>query len=82
MCVSLSGLLTLCAVTLYIIYSHHALVETERLVGPEGLSYIRTSFGWSFGLAWLSYGLELLTGVLLLVAARTSKLTHSRPTAA
>ncbi|XP_037610242.1 transmembrane protein 235 [Sebastes umbrosus] len=68
------SLLTLCGVTLYIIYSNQALAETERLVGPEGLSYIHTSFGWSLGLAWLSYGLELLTGVLLLVAARMIKL--------
>uniref|UniRef100_A0A8D0A4N7 Transmembrane protein 235 n=1 Tax=Sander lucioperca TaxID=283035 RepID=A0A8D0A4N7_SANLU len=63
-------LLTLCGVSLYIIYSDKALAETERQVGPEGLAYIHTSFGWSLGLAWLSYGLELLTGVLLLVAAR------------
>uniref|UniRef100_A0A8C2ZM78 Transmembrane protein 235 n=1 Tax=Cyclopterus lumpus TaxID=8103 RepID=A0A8C2ZM78_CYCLU len=63
-------LLTLCGVSLYIIYSYQALAETERVVGPEGLAYIHTSFGWSLGLACLSYGLELLTGVLLLVAAR------------
>uniref|UniRef100_A0A3P8RKP6 Transmembrane protein 235 n=1 Tax=Amphiprion percula TaxID=161767 RepID=A0A3P8RKP6_AMPPE len=62
---------------LYIVYSHQALAETERLVGQEGLAYIRTSFGWSLGLAWLSYGLELLTGVLLLIAAEKVKLRHS-----
>lgn len=75
----LPGLLTLCGVTLYIIYSYQALAETERLVGPEGLAYIHTSFGWSLSLAWLSYGLELLSGVLLLVAARMAKLQHSSP---
>uniref|UniRef100_A0A8C4NKD1 Transmembrane protein 235b n=1 Tax=Dicentrarchus labrax TaxID=13489 RepID=A0A8C4NKD1_DICLA len=64
------SLLTLSGVSLYIIYSHQAMAETDRLVGPEGLAYIHTSFGWSLGLAWLSYGLELLTGILLLVAAR------------
>ncbi|XP_042364460.1 transmembrane protein 235 [Plectropomus leopardus] len=74
------SLLTLCGVTLYIIYSHQALVEVERLVGQEGLAYIHTSFGWSLGLAWLSYSLELLTGVLLLVAARMTKRHHSKPT--
>ncbi|KAK1881774.1 Transmembrane protein 235 [Dissostichus eleginoides] len=41
--------------------------------GAEGLAHVHTSFGWSLGLAWLSYGLELLTGVLLLLAARTAK---------
>ncbi|KAM9336615.1 transmembrane protein 235 [Symphorus nematophorus] len=71
------SLLTLCGVGLYIIYSYQALAETERLVGPEGLAYIRTSFGWSLGLAWLSYGMELLTGILLLVAARMAKVKHS-----
>ncbi|XP_011486198.1 transmembrane protein 235-like isoform X1 [Oryzias latipes] len=71
------SLLTLCGATLYIIYSHQALAETERLVGQEGLSYIHTSFGWSLGLAWLSYALELLAGVLLLAAAQTAKLQQS-----
>lgn len=71
------GLLTLCGVSLYIIYSYLALAETERQVGQEGLAYIHTSFGWSLGLAWLSYGLELLVGVLLLVAARMARLQHS-----
>ncbi|KAG8009059.1 hypothetical protein GBF38_011657 [Nibea albiflora] len=73
------SLLTLCGVTLYIIYSYQALVEIERLVGQESLASIHTSFGWSLGLAWLSYGLELLSGVLLLVAARMAKLQHSSP---
>ncbi|XP_033840329.1 transmembrane protein 235 isoform X1 [Periophthalmus magnuspinnatus] len=76
------SLLTLSGVILYIVYSYQALVETERLVGQEGLSYIRTSFGWSLALAWLSYSLELLTGVLLLLAARTPRLRHSSPSLA
>uniref|UniRef100_A0A3B4WQ56 Transmembrane protein 235 n=1 Tax=Seriola lalandi dorsalis TaxID=1841481 RepID=A0A3B4WQ56_SERLL len=75
-------LLTLCGVSLYIIYSYQALVETERLVGPEGLAHVHTSFGWSLGMAWLSYGLELLTGVLLLVAAKMVKRQHSSPSMA
>uniref|UniRef100_A0A3B3UXM9 Transmembrane protein 235 n=1 Tax=Poecilia latipinna TaxID=48699 RepID=A0A3B3UXM9_9TELE len=65
----ISSLLTLCGASLYIVYSYQALTETKRLVGPEGLAYIHTSFGWSLGLAWLSYGLELLTGTLMLIAA-------------
>uniref|UniRef100_A0A3B4GRT3 Transmembrane protein 235b n=1 Tax=Pundamilia nyererei TaxID=303518 RepID=A0A3B4GRT3_9CICH len=73
----LFGLLTMCGASLYIIYSNQALAETERLVGQEGLAYIHTSFGWSFGLAWLSYGLELLTGVLLLTAAQMAKLQYN-----
>ncbi|XP_039991463.1 transmembrane protein 235 [Xiphias gladius] len=76
------SMLTLCGVSLYIIYSYQALAETERLVGPEGLAYVRTSFGWSLGMAWLSYGLELLTGALLLIAARMAKLQHSSPSMA
>lgn len=70
------GLLTLSGVSLYISYSYRALAETQRLEGTEGLACVRTTFGWSLGLAWLSYGLELLTGVLLLVAARLAKLQH------
>ncbi|XP_008302582.1 transmembrane protein 235-like [Stegastes partitus] len=76
------SLLTLCGASLYIIYSQQALAETERLVGQEGLAYVRTAFGWSLGLAWVSYGLELLAGVLLLIAAQMVKLQHSSPTMA
>ncbi|KAM6898018.1 transmembrane protein 235 [Lycodopsis pacificus] len=72
--------LTLSGVSLYIVYSYQALAEIERVVGPEGLAYIDTSFGWSLGLAGLSYGLELLAGMLLLVAARMAKRQHGRPT--
>ncbi|XP_037546933.1 transmembrane protein 235 [Nematolebias whitei] len=74
--------LTLCGASLYIIYSYQALDETERLVGPEGLAYIHTSFGWSLGLAWLSYGLEVITGALMLTAARMVKLRQRGPTTA
>ncbi|KAM4624516.1 transmembrane protein 235 [Polymixia lowei] len=76
------SLLSLCGVSLYIVYSYQALAETERLVGPEGLAHVNTSFGWSVGLAWLSYGLEVLTGLLLLMAAHKTKLRQGRPTVA
>ncbi|KAM4525677.1 transmembrane protein 235 [Fundulus diaphanus] len=76
------SLLTLCGASLYIFYSYQALSETESLVGPEGLAYIHTSFGWSLGLAWLSYGLELLSGTLLLIAAQKAKLRQRGPTKA
>ncbi|XP_070783731.1 transmembrane protein 235 [Enoplosus armatus] len=76
------SLLTLCGVSLYIIYSYQALAETERLVGQEGLAHIQISFGWSLGLAWLSYCLELLAGILLLIAARMARLQNSSPTVA
>uniref|UniRef100_A0A665WAM1 Transmembrane protein 235b n=1 Tax=Echeneis naucrates TaxID=173247 RepID=A0A665WAM1_ECHNA len=66
------SLLTLSGVSLYIIYSYQALAETERQVGPGGLAHIHTSFGWSLGMAWLSYGLELLTALLLLAAVMSS----------
>lgn len=76
------GFLTLCGASLYIVYSYQALDETERLVGPEVLAYIHTSFGWSLGLAWLSYGLEVITGALMLTAARMVKLQQRGPTMA
>ncbi|KAF7659562.1 hypothetical protein LDENG_00296550 [Lucifuga dentata] len=76
------SLLTLCGVSLYIVYSYQALAETERLVGPEALAHIHTSFGWSLALAWLSYSLELLSSLLLLVAAHTVRLRHSSATLA
>lgn len=70
------GLFTLSGVSLYMVYSYWALAETEKLEGTEDLAYIRTSFGWSLALAWLSFGLELLTGALLLAAARLAELQH------
>ncbi|XP_061564653.1 transmembrane protein 235 [Cololabis saira] len=76
------SLLTLCGVSLYIIYSYQALAETERLVGQEGLTYIQTSFGWSMGLAWLSFALELLTGAVLLIAAQQAKPQQNSPSMA
>ncbi|XP_069012387.1 transmembrane protein 235 [Embiotoca jacksoni] len=72
------SLLTLCGASLYIIYSYQA----ETLVGPENLADVHTSFGWSLGLAWLSYGLELLIGALLLIAAQMAKLEYSPPSMA
>ncbi|XP_046888812.1 transmembrane protein 235 isoform X2 [Hypomesus transpacificus] len=70
------SLLTLSGVSLYISYSQAAVDETERLVGAERLAQVCTSYGWSLGLAWLSCGLEVLTGLLLLLAARTARRQH------
>ncbi|XP_034049658.1 transmembrane protein 235 [Thalassophryne amazonica] len=74
------SLLTLCGASLYILYSYEAVAETERQAGPQGMALIRTSFGWSLLLVWLSYGLELLTGALLLVAAHMIRLQRRSPT--
>lgn len=65
-----SGLLTLSGVSLYIRYSQKALEETERRVGREQMAQVHTSFGWSVDMAWLSCVLEVVTGLLLLLAAR------------
>ncbi|XP_064806520.1 transmembrane protein 235-like [Oncorhynchus masou masou] len=74
---SLTGVLTLSGVSLYISYSQQAMAETERLVGAERLAQVvNTSFGWSLGLAWLSFCLEVLAGLLLLLAARLATLQH------
>ncbi|XP_029954429.1 transmembrane protein 235 [Salarias fasciatus] len=72
------SVLTVCGASLYVVYSSQA----EALAGPESLAFVRTSFGWSFALAWLSYGLELLTGALLLAAAQLIRRRQSRPTRA
>ncbi|XP_035657184.2 uncharacterized protein LOC118402921 [Oncorhynchus keta] len=73
----LCSVLTLSGVSLYISYSQQAMAETERLVGAERLAQVvSTSFGWSLGLAWLSFCLEVLAGLLLLLAARLATLQH------
>ncbi|KAG9337910.1 hypothetical protein JZ751_027563, partial [Albula glossodonta] len=67
-------LFTLSGVSIYISYSQQALQELERQLGAEQLSHVQVSFGWSLGLAWLSYGLEVATGLLLLLATRIAHL--------
>ncbi|KAI4873170.1 hypothetical protein NFI96_003292 [Prochilodus magdalenae] len=75
-------LLTLSGVSLYISYSQQALEETERRMGPEQMALVHTSFGWSMGMAWLSFILEVITGLLLLLAARMTQLTQYQETVA
>lgn len=35
----------------------------------QSFSHVNITFGWSLALAWLSFGTEMLTGLLLLLAA-------------
>ncbi|XP_076855602.1 transmembrane protein 114 [Brachyhypopomus gauderio] len=76
------SLLTLSGVSLYISYSQQALEEAERRIGPEQMALVHTSFGWSMGMAWLSFILEVITGLLLLFAARIAQLTQYQETGA
>uniref|UniRef100_A0A3B3SST0 Transmembrane protein 235 n=1 Tax=Paramormyrops kingsleyae TaxID=1676925 RepID=A0A3B3SST0_9TELE len=70
----LCSLLTLSGVSIYVSYSQQALAELERELGPEELAHVGVSFGWSLVLACLSFCLEVLAGVLLLLAARLALL--------
>ncbi|XP_056127379.1 transmembrane protein 235 [Rhinichthys klamathensis goyatoka] len=70
------SLLTLSGVSLYIRYSQKALEETERRMGREQMAQVYTSYGWSMGMAWISFLLEVITGLLLLLAARLVPLTQ------
>ncbi|XP_066522797.1 transmembrane protein 235 [Hoplias malabaricus] len=78
----LCSLLTLSGVSLYISYSQQALEETERRMGPEQMALVHTSFGWSMGMAWLSFILEVITGLLLLLAASMAQLSQYQETVA
>uniref|UniRef100_A0A3Q1EHW1 Transmembrane protein 235 n=1 Tax=Acanthochromis polyacanthus TaxID=80966 RepID=A0A3Q1EHW1_9TELE len=64
------SLFTLSGVSIYIKYSNQAMEEFQRIVSPENLVYVDVSFGWSLATAWLSYSLEVATGLLLMLAAR------------
>ncbi|MBN3313506.1 TM235 protein, partial [Atractosteus spatula] len=66
--------ITLTGVSVYISYSHMALEEIVRTVGPARMTHVHISFGWSMGLAWLSFALEVITGVLLFLGARITYL--------
>lgn len=45
-------------------------METARLYGAQHVQGVHISFGWSLALAWGSCASEVLSGALLLVAAR------------
>ncbi|KAK9535135.1 hypothetical protein VZT92_007536 [Zoarces viviparus] len=68
------SLFTLSGVSIYIKYSNLAMEEFQRIVPPENLAHVDVSFGWSLAAAWLSYSLEVASGLLLLLAARISQM--------
>uniref|UniRef100_A0A8C4SXV8 Transmembrane protein 235 n=1 Tax=Erpetoichthys calabaricus TaxID=27687 RepID=A0A8C4SXV8_ERPCA len=69
-------LFTLSGVCIYIAYSHLAYQESVRTFGPQRFAYVNISFGWSLAVAWLSFAMEVVTGLLLLMAAKiTTKTT-------
>ncbi len=69
--ISLStGLLTVSGVSIYISYSQQALEELQHIVDIESMSHVHMSFGWSLVMACLSFCLEQLTGILLMLATR------------
>lgn len=69
-----TGVFTLTGVSIYIRYSNQAMEEFRRVVDPENLAYVNVSFGWSLATAWLSYSLEVATGLLLMLAARITQM--------
>ncbi|XP_054463663.1 transmembrane protein 235-like [Anoplopoma fimbria] len=68
------SLFTLTGVSIYIKYSNLAMEEFVQIVSPENLAHVNVSFGWSLATAWLSYSLEVATGLLLLLAARITQM--------
>ncbi|XP_023265805.1 transmembrane protein 235-like [Seriola lalandi dorsalis] len=68
------SLFTLSGVSIYIKYSNQAMEEFQQTVSPENLAYVDVSFGWSLATAWLSYSLEVATGLLLMLAARITQM--------
>ncbi|XP_060108081.1 transmembrane protein 235 [Heteronotia binoei] len=75
-CYFLQGaLLTLAGTTVYICYSRAAFTETVRMFDRQRFEHVHIAFGWSLALAWLSFGTEVLAGILLLLAAWGLSLT-------
>ncbi|KAL6102977.1 tmem235 [Pungitius sinensis] len=72
--VLLCSLVTLLGVSVYIKYSNVAMEDFQRVVSPEKQAHVEVSFGWSFAAAWLSFSLEVTTGLLLMLAARITQL--------
>ncbi|XP_032768905.1 transmembrane protein 235 [Rattus rattus] len=72
----LGGALTLAGLSVYICYSQLAFVEAARLYGLQHVQSVHISFGWSLALAWGSCASEVLSGALLLAAARLLTLSQ------
>ncbi|NP_001079004.1 transmembrane protein 235 precursor [Mus musculus] len=72
----LGGALTLAGLSIYISYSHLAFVEAARTYGVTHVQNVHISFGWSLALAWASCASEVLSGALLLAAARLLSLSQ------
>lgn len=67
------GLFTLTGLLVYIQYCSQAMEDFKQSVHPEKLATVDVSFGWSLAIAWLSYSLEVSSGLLLMVAARITQ---------
>ncbi|KAM9394266.1 transmembrane protein 235 [Pholidichthys leucotaenia] len=72
--VLLCSVFTLSGVSVYIKYSNLAMEEFQRIVPPKDQLYVDVSFGWSLATAWISYSLEVTTGLLLMLAARITQM--------
>ncbi|XP_005989152.1 transmembrane protein 235 [Latimeria chalumnae] len=70
------GLLTLSGISLYIGYSKAAFVQAVEMYDHERFKNVHISFGWSMGLAWLSFSMDIIAGSLLLLAAKIVNLQH------
>lgn len=68
-----SGLITLTGLLVYIQYCSQAMEDFRQTVPPEKLATVDVSYGWSLAVAWLSYSLEVASGLLLMLAARITQ---------
>lgn len=68
------GLFTLTGLLVYIHYCSQAMEDFKQTVPPEKLATVDVSYGWSLAIAWLSYCLEVASGLLLMLAARITRM--------
>ncbi|KAK6478235.1 transmembrane protein 235-like [Huso huso] len=66
----LCSLLTLSGVSVYIIYSKLAFEIIVQEYGVQQFAHVHIAFGLSMAMAWLSFTMEIITGSLLLLAAK------------
>uniref|UniRef100_A0A8C7MVA7 Transmembrane protein 235 n=1 Tax=Oncorhynchus kisutch TaxID=8019 RepID=A0A8C7MVA7_ONCKI len=64
------SLFTLSGLSVYVSYCQRA----RELLEPEILASVHVSYGWSLGMACLSFSLEVTAGLLLMLAARKAHL--------
>ncbi|XP_069779133.1 transmembrane protein 235-like [Narcine bancroftii] len=75
------GILTLVGISVYVAYSKAAFAIAKRIYGDKLFDNVHISFSWSMVLACLSCILEVMSGLLFLLAAKLTAVEQAEQSA-